>query len=114
VVDFGLLLQRTSIMRTVMKLLLKWLLVASFHIGYLFILYGTKALRFVPGPNLFKMFVWLGLSSFIAFSLYYLFLLRSGLLSVSMRRTKLVAYSAGASLLSLYCGVFLCLNTFGE
>jgi hypothetical protein len=101
-------------MRKSIKLLLKWLMVASFHVGYLFILYGTKTLRFIPGPYYFKLFVWLGLSSIVAFSLYYYFLLRSGLLSASKNRTKVAVFSVGASLLSLYCGVFLCLNTFGE
>ena len=101
-------------MRRAMKLLLKWLVVASIHVGYLFVLYGSKALRFVPGSDLFKMFVWLGLSSIIAFSLYYHFLLRSGLLSASQLRAKVAAYSVGASLLSLYCGFLLCVNIFGE
>jgi hypothetical protein len=101
-------------MRRVTKLLLKWLFVASFHVGYLLVLYGAKALRFVPAPYLFKIFVWLELPSIIAFSLYYHFLLRSDLLSESGRHATAASYSILASLLSLYCGVFLCLNTFGE
>jgi hypothetical protein len=96
-----------------MRILLKMLLVALGHIGVLFILYGTRVMRFLPIPDLLQDFIWFGLPAVIAFVLYYQFLSRSTFLKGPMRRTKLMACSVAALLVSLYCGMFLCLNTFG-
>jgi len=97
-----------------MKLVLQSLLIAATHISYVFILYGTRSLRFLHAPNLLIIFVWLGVPTLVAFALYYLSLSRVGFLSEPMRRTKLMACSIGATALSLYCAVFLALNTFGS
>lgn len=105
---------RKRVMRKRVTLLFKWSLVALFHISYLFAFYGIKASRFIPGPYISAVFAWLGISTALAFSFYFLLLLRSGLMRDPMRRIKVASCSAVASLLSLYCGVFLCLNTFGE
>jgi hypothetical protein len=97
----------------VMTLSLKMALVASAHIGILFVSYQRKWMRLFPVANL-SIYIWLFLPSSVAFVLYYIFLAESGYLSNHNRRVKLSACSLAASIVSLYLGVFFSLNTFGE
>ena len=101
-------------MRKTTTLVLQSLLVAAIHISYVFILYGARSLRSLHAPYFLTLFVWLGVPTLVAFALYYLSLSRMGFLSEPMRRTKLAACSIGPTVLSLYCGLFLALNTFGS
>jgi hypothetical protein len=50
----------------------------------------------------------------IPFFLNYLFISRSNLLPGSLRQTKAAVVSVAATFSSLYCGMLLCVNTFGE
>lgn len=97
-----------------MKLVLQSVSIATIHISYVFILYGTRSLRMLRAPDLLITFVWLGVPTFAAFTLYYFSFSRAGILSEPMRRTKLTASSICSTVISLYCGMFLALNTFGS
>lgn len=101
-------------MRKATKLILKTLLVAAGHISYVFIVAGTRSLRALHAPYLLILLLWLGLPTLVAFLLYYLSFSRAGFLPESWRGTKLTACSIGLTVLSLYCGLFLTLNTFGS
>jgi hypothetical protein len=90
------------------------MLIAAGHISYVFIVYGTRSLRALHAPYSLLLLLWLGLPTLVAFLLYYLSFLRAGFLPEPTRRTTLTACSIGLSVLSLYCGLFLTLNTFGS
>ena len=100
--------------RRMMKLLLKTLLIACFHVGILFIAYGRRWLAYLPHMLGMASFAWLVLPTCVAFCLYYFSFSASGFLSAPNRRAKLMTCSIVVSLLSLYLGVFLSLNTYGE
>lgn len=103
-------------MRGASKLLLKMSLVGLGHISILFVVYGIKVRFFLMtdvGKDIaFQVF--LLFSPFVPLFLYCLLVLRSDLLSERWRRTKAAAIAIAATLISLYCGMFLCLNTFGS
>jgi hypothetical protein len=105
----------TSVFGNDMKPLLKMLLVAAAHIGFLFSAYGTHFFGLHErAPYDLLMFLWLGASSAGAFCFYYFALARSPLLSSKQgRRLKLGACALVVTLVSLYLGVFWCFNTFG-
>ena len=99
-------------MRKVTKLLLTMLLIGCVHAGILFVAYGRKWLAFWPYYG--AEYIWLLLPSCAAFYLYYFWLSRSGIVTGSSKRTKLVTISTAATLVSLYVGVFFSLNTYGS
>jgi len=96
---------------TKLKLLLEVLFIASFHVGVLFTVYGR---RLLPTLNEWSTVVWLLLPSCGAFSLYYFSLSKADLFGGPFRRGKLAMSSVGATLFSLYWGVFFALNTYGS
>jgi hypothetical protein len=105
-----------SVVRGTKKLLLKMSLVGLGYIGILFVVYGIK-IRFFFMTDAWKDIafqVFLLSSPVIPLFLYYLLVLRSNLLSTHLRRRKAMAISIAATVISLYCGMLLCLNTFGS
>jgi len=96
---------------TLLKLLLKLLFVAGWHVGILFLLYGWKL---VPNLSGWGTIAWLLLPSCVAFCLYYLSLSRSVFANAPHRQGKLTTCSLAATLFSLYGGVFFALNSFGS
>lgn len=97
-----------------MKLIAQIVLVACIHVAFLFTAYGTKFFG-LNLPPVFLMVLWLGVSSIFAFAAYFLALLKTKLLATALYRDGLWLFCAGlATLISLYVGVFLALNTYGE
>jgi hypothetical protein len=96
-----------------MKLIAQTILVACIHVAFLFTAYGTKFFG-LNLPPVFLMALWLGVSSVLAFAAYFLALLKAKLLPSVLYRVGLWIFFAGlATLISLYIGVFLALNTYG-
>ena len=109
-------LKGAFIVRGTTKLLLKLTLVGLGHIGILFIVYGIQ-IRFFLLANAWEgnaFTIFLLCSPAIPFVLNYFFISRSGLMSENLRRTKAAVISIAPTIVSLYVGMFLCLNTFGE
>lgn len=103
-------------MRGTTKLLMRLFLVGLAQITILFAVYGIK-MRFFLITDDWKnhAFTILFLSiAVIPFFLNYRFISRSNRLPGSMRRTKATVFSMAATLSSLFCGMLLCVNTFGE
>jgi hypothetical protein len=97
-----------------MKLIAQIVLVACIHVAFLFTAYGTKFFG-LNLPPVFLMALWLGVSSILAFAAYFLALLKTKLLVSALYREGLWIFCAGlVTLTSLYIGVFLALNTYGE
>lgn len=101
-------------MHRVAKLFLKVIVIALAHMGILFVVYGRKWLAHLPPMMGLTTILWLFLPSCAAFYLYYSSLSGAGIFTNSFRRGKLAACSTAATLFSLYWGVFLSLNTYGE
>ncbi len=103
-------------MKGTTHLLTKLSLVGLGQIGILFTAYGIK-IRFFLLTDDWKnnAFAILFLSiAVIPFFLNYLVISRSNPLPGSTGRTKAVVISAAATFTSLFCGMLLCVNTFGE
>ncbi|MCE9549801.1 MAG: hypothetical protein K8R50_02130 [Betaproteobacteria bacterium] len=97
-----------------MKLIAQIVLVACIHVAFLFTAYGKKFFGLNLSP-VFLMALWLGVSSILAFAAYFWALLKSKLLASALYREGLWIFCAGlATFTSLYIGVFLALNTYGE
>ncbi|MDR3393102.1 MAG: hypothetical protein P4L77_15345 [Sulfuriferula sp.] len=97
-----------------MKLIAQIVLVACIHVAFLFTAYGTKFFG-LNLPSGFLMALWLGVSSILAFAAYLLVLLKTKWLASALYREGLWVFCAGlATFVSLYIGVFLALNTYGE
>jgi F0F1-type ATP synthase assembly protein I len=107
---FDLDMEGTCTVRKSTKLLLTMILIAFVHAGILFVWYGRKWCW----SNIWAAHIWLLLPSCAAFCLYYLSLSTAGILAEPFRRGKLTTISVVATLVSLYVGVFLSLNTYGE
>jgi len=109
--------------RRTMMLVVKLALVALGHIGLMFTIYGTRVLRSISIPSqreglefagIILSFAFILIPTAIALFFYHRLITRSNLLSGPRGRAIGVACSIAASLISLYCAMFLCLNTFGE
>ena len=95
------------------KLWLSLLLIASIHVGFLFSAYGSHFFG-LPLPYLVVILLWIFVSSSVALRFYYLTLSKSTIFVDSeYRNIKLVSFSVGLVMLSLYLGVFAAFNTFG-
>lgn len=99
----------------------KLALVALGHIGFMFAVCWARVLRFITIPSRWEEFAEIVESLFfllvptaIALFLYYRLIARSNLLSGPRGRAIGAACSIAASLISLYCAMFLCSNIFGE
>lgn len=104
-----------------MTLLVELALVALGHIGFMFTVYGTKVLQSIPIPSwsekfagIIVSFCFILIPTAIALFFYYRLIARSNLLTGPRGKAIGTACSIAASLISLYCAMFLCLNTFGE
>ena len=97
-----------------MKLIAQIALVACIHVVFLFTAYGTKFFG-LNLPSVVLMSLWLGVSSVLAFAAYFFAFLKTKFLASALYREGLWIFCAGlATLISLYIGVFLALNTYGE
>lgn len=97
-----------------MKLIAQIVLVACIHVAFLFSAYGTQFFS-LSLPPVLLMVIWLGVSSVLAFAAYFFALLKTKLLALALYREAFWIFCAGlATLTSLYTGVFLALNTYGE
>jgi hypothetical protein len=96
-----------------MKLVLRILFIAIAHILFMFDAYATNCFGLAINYSV-KVFVWFGLSSIMAFILYFGALLNSSLFASNPRRYELLIVCAFvATLFSLYWGVVWCFNQFG-
>jgi hypothetical protein len=98
------------------KLLMRLFWVGLGQISIQFAVYGIK-MRFFLITDDWKNYafdIFFLSIAVISFLLNYRFISRSNRLPGSMRRTKAAVFSMAATLSSLFCGMLLCVNTFGE
>ena len=96
-----------------MKLFAQIALIAGIHIAFLFVSYGTGFFGFDLPYNL-TIVLWLGASPLVALVVYYRTLSNSHwLISSPYRVILLGACATIASLISLYIGALLAVNSFG-
>jgi hypothetical protein len=96
-----------------MKLLMKMIMIACAHVGVFFLLYARQnvLLGYFRG---WTFPLCLLLPSCVAGYLNYAALSSAALVSAHHGRARLAAWAIAATCLSLYCGVFLSLNIYGE
>jgi hypothetical protein len=95
-----------------LRMLVAYLLIGALHSAWLYGAYGGGVLAKLNGALNYNVvvFIWLGLSSALAAFAYFRTALRVGEMQ---SRAARIASSAGATLASLYLGVYLAFNTYG-